>query len=170
MPNPVYFEIPTYANDGFRWAVVSITLAVSLGILGFLLPRVPRFLRAISGQPAGVIAILGLFFIAFLGVGFLCLIFFLGAIANPITTITTDGVVQEGIVGGDPTSVAWGEVAHVNCRANHDGTVVGIGIVATDGRRVVFNNNYFHDLGPVLDLLRKQLGSTVAHRCISTNR
>jgi hypothetical protein len=169
MPLQPYYTIPTYANDGLRWGVVSFTSLASLLICGIVLPRFVKFIGAVSKQPAGVIVIFSLFFLAFLGVGFICVISLIGAIINPATYVTEAGVTQEGAIGGAPTSIAWGDVAQVNCRANHDGTVTGIGIDATGGRRIALNRNYMRDLAPVRDLLLEKVGSNVVHRCVSTN-
>jgi hypothetical protein len=98
MSPPVRYEIPMYADETLRLPVGCCSRLVALEIFGGLLPRYLKSLRAISSHSAGVIVIGWLLFLAFMGVGLLCLTFLLGSSTNPAAYVTNAGVMKEGIV------------------------------------------------------------------------
>jgi hypothetical protein len=163
MPPEVLYAV-SFASGPVRWALGTVCLVATLLIFGGLLPSLPQFLRTRSSRTPGENAFGGAVLLVVLGVGFVPVVFLIAAVTNPRTLVTDAGVTIQGLLGGEPTSVAWGEVDRVNCALERNGTVFRLTVVAADGRRIEVRNSG-GDLGPVSERLRSQLGAAVMQPC-----
>lgn len=95
----------------------------------------------------------------------IAVVLLIALIRNPMSYVTDAGVTKEGVIFWRPISLVWEDIANVYCRSENDGAVSAITLVASDGRRIDLGNAGGVGFASMYELVEKQLGPAVVHRC-----
>ncbi len=134
-------------------------------IFGWWLPQAIRVLRTQPGATRTQQMITGVVAFAPAVIGIGPLVVLIALVRNPKTYVTVSGVTQESVFHSQPLSLAWGDIAHVDCRSQSDGSIRTISLVATDRRHIELGNTGGVDFASMHELLQNQLGPAVVRQC-----
>jgi hypothetical protein len=157
------YQIP-FATGPARLLIGAFAGLFLLAIYGSWLPRAIRILRDPSAMrgapmiPSIAVAVIPLL----IGLGPLLIL--IALIRNPTTYVTEAGLSKENAFSTASVSIAWPDIAHVDCRSSRSGKVTTIFVVANDGRRIGFRNTSA-DFVPTRQLLVQRLGPAVTRSC-----
>jgi hypothetical protein len=164
MPLHVLYEVP-YASGEVRLIMGTAVSLFVLFIFGWWLPKAIRVLRTMQGATRSqeMVTAVVAFVPAVIGLG--PVVVLMALIRNPKTYVTDSGVTQESVFHRQPVSFAWGEIAHVDCRAQSNGSISTISLVTADRRQIAFGNTGGVDFASMHELFQNQLGPTIAPGC-----
>jgi hypothetical protein len=163
-PSPVLYEVP-YASGEVRLIMGTAVSLFVVFIFGWWLPRAIRILRSQHGATRSQEMVTAVVALAPAVIGIGPLVVLIALIRNPKTYVTVSGVTQESVFHRQPVSFAWGDIAHVDCRTQSDGSIRTIALVATDRRHIELGNTGGVDFASMHELLQNQLGPAVVPQC-----
>ncbi len=163
-------EIPV-ASPAVRVVMGVSCLFVALVLFALVVPNFRRFLRAAFGNEPGLKKpakpIIGiLLYLLTLGIAFVPLVVFVELVRNPLTTISEDGISQEGTLVRGRTSVRWGEISRVSCvYARNPANDVGTLIVLSQAHRKIIIGNAGRGLNDVYQIMQERVAAGVVEPC-----